>query len=64
MDRTAQPRVSNASSILDLRLVVQNDVQQRTVDFDAAIVVDEAQLSKFVHEETHARAGRSDHQIR
>jgi len=31
------------------------------VDFDAAVVVDEAQLSKFVHEETHARPRRSDH---
>ena len=29
--------------------------------FDAAIVSDEAQLAKFVHEETHARAGSSDH---
>src|SRR5437667_1677602 len=31
------------------------------MDFDAAVVLNEAQLSKFVHEETHARARRSDH---
>jgi hypothetical protein len=39
---------------LDMRLVVQNDIQQGTVDSDAAVVVNEAQLSKFVHEKTHA----------
>src|SRR3984893_11206551 len=45
-------------------LVVQNDIQQWTVDFDAAVaavVVNEAQFSKFVHEGTHAGSGRSDH---
>jgi hypothetical protein len=43
-------------------LVVQNDIQQCTVDFDAAaVVVNEAQLSKFVHEKTHIGLGRSDH---
>jgi hypothetical protein len=31
------------------------------VDFDAAVVVDEAQFSEFVHEETNARPRRSDH---
>jgi len=30
------------NSGLDLRLVMQNDIQQGTVDFDAAVVVDEA----------------------
>jgi hypothetical protein len=38
-----------------LRLVVQNDIQQRAVDLEATVVVDEAQLAKFVHEEAHAR---------
>src|ERR1700737_1636928 len=45
-------------------LVVQNDIQQWTVDFDAAVaavVVNEAQFSKFVHEETHPGPGRADH---
>ena len=31
------------------------------VDLDAAVVVNEAQFSKFVHEETHAGPGRADH---
>ena len=31
------------------------------MDLDAAVVVNEAQLSKFVHEETHARSRRADH---
>ena len=31
------------------------------MDLDAAVVVNEAQFSKFVHEETHARPGRADH---
>jgi hypothetical protein len=31
------------------------------VDFDAAVVVNEAQFSKFVHENTHTGPGRSDH---
>jgi hypothetical protein len=31
------------------------------VDFDTAVVLNEAQLSKFVHEETHSRPRRSDH---
>jgi len=31
------------------------------VDLDAAVVIDQAQFSKFVHEETHPRPGRSDH---
>ena len=46
---------------LDLGLVVQNGVQQRTVDLDLSVVVDLAELAKFVHEETDARSGRSDH---
>jgi hypothetical protein len=44
-----------------VRLVVQNDIQQRTMDFDAAVVLDEAELSKFVHEvaDAPARRGRT-----
>jgi len=33
----------------------------RTVDLDAAVVVNEAQFSKFVHEKTHSGPGRADH---
>jgi hypothetical protein len=51
---------ANASAP-NLRLIVEHNVQQGTVDFDAAVVIDQAQFSKFVHEKTHARPGRSDH---
>src|SRR4029077_3320910 len=44
-----------------LRLVAQNHIQQGTMDLDAAVVIDQAQLSEFVHEEAHAGPGRSDH---
>src|SRR3984893_5057573 len=40
---------------------MQNDIQQGTMDTDADVVVNEAQFSKFVHEETHTGPGRSDH---
>jgi hypothetical protein len=30
-------------------LIVENYVQQGTVDFDAAVVVNKTQLTKFVH---------------
>ena len=49
-------------STSDFRLVVQNHVQQGTVDFNlAAVVIDKAQFPKFVHEKTHARSRRADH---
>ena len=35
---------------LNVRLVMQNDIQQGTMDTDVAVVVNEAQFSKFVHE--------------
>ena len=41
---------------------MQNEIQQGTVDFEAAaIIVNEAQFSKFVHEETHAGPRRANH---
>ena len=42
-------------------LLVQDKCQQRLVNLDFAVVVfDEAQFSKFVHEEIHARARSAD----
>ena len=42
-------------------LLVQDECQQRLVDLDPAVVVfDEAEFSKFVHEEIDARARRAD----
>ena len=43
------------------KLVVENDIQQRTVHLETAVVVDEAQFPEAVHEETDPRAGRADH---
>ena len=48
-------------SAVDVRLLVQNHIQQRTMDFYAAVVVDKTQFSKFVHESTDARSRRADH---
>jgi hypothetical protein len=42
-------------------LIVENDAQQGTVDFDAAVVVNKTQFPKFVHEKTYARSRRADH---
>src|SRR4249919_21138 len=46
---------------LDLRLIVQNHVQQRAMDGNPAIVINEAQLAKLVHKKADARARRADH---
>jgi hypothetical protein len=42
-------------------LIVENHVQQGTVDFDAAVVINKTQFPEFVHEKTHARSRRADH---
>jgi hypothetical protein len=46
---------------LDLGLIVQDRIQQRTMDFNLHIVVDEAKLAEFVHEEADAGPGRANH---
>src|SRR5580692_10685615 len=51
----------SSNSALDARLVVEDQVQQRGVDLDAAIVLDQAELAELVHEEADARARRADH---
>jgi hypothetical protein len=43
------------------RSIPQYDAEERIVDFQAAVVLDEAEFSKLVHEEIHARARRADH---
>ena len=45
---------SSRASAPNLRLVVENHVQQGTVDFNVAVVINKTKFPKFVHEETHA----------
>src|SRR3984893_285030 len=45
----------------DLRLVVQDHVQQRVTDFYFSIVFNIAQFAKFIHEKAHAGSGRANH---
>jgi hypothetical protein len=42
-------------------LIVQNHIEQRLVDTDAAVVFDEAELAKAIHEEADAGARGTDH---
>ena len=46
---------------LDFRLVVQDRIQHRVVHLYRAVVADEPQFAKFVHEMAHARASGPDH---
>src|ERR1700730_14917505 len=48
-------------SLVDCGLLVQNDVQQGTVDFNFAVVINKTQFPKSVHEKAHARSRRADH---
>jgi hypothetical protein len=43
------------SSLVDLRLLAQNHVQQGTVDFNVAVVINKTQFTKSVKEKSHAR---------
>src|SRR5436190_5346893 len=52
----ADPRLQAAN-----RLVVENYAEQRGVDLEIAVVVDEPEISELVHEEIDARARRPDH---
>jgi hypothetical protein len=53
---------THCKALLSFGLVVQNRVQQGTVDFDLlSVVIDQAHFPKFVHEKAHARPGRADH---
>src|SRR5208283_2380521 len=42
-------------------LVVQNDVEQRAVHLQTAVVMNETQFPESVHEKTDSRTSRTDH---
>src|SRR4026207_774919 len=44
----------------DCRVIVQNYIQERVMDLQVSVVIDETQLAEFVHEEAHTRAS-GDH---
>src|ERR1700730_3879806 len=43
---------------IDVGIVMQNDIQQRAVNFQVAVVVNQAQFSELIHEKVHARSCR------
>jgi hypothetical protein len=43
------------------RSLVQNDTKKSRVHLQAAVVLDESELSKLVHEKVHAQACRTHH---
>ena len=42
-------------------LLVEHDVEQRTVNLQPAVIVNEAQLSESIHEEVNSCPSRTDH---
>ena len=42
-------------------LIRQNYTQQRAMDFEMSVVINETQFAELVHEVAHARPGRADH---
>ena len=40
---------------------MQNRAQQRIMDLDVSVVIDETKLAKLVHEITHTGSGGADH---
>src|SRR6266481_5474866 len=45
----------------NLRLVIQDRVQERIMNLDFSVIGNEAELSKLVHEKADAGAGCPDH---
>ena len=48
-----KPRSVALADCFSILLVVEDDIEEGTVHVDATIVVQEAQLPKLIHEETH-----------
>src|ERR1700732_1481670 len=47
--------------LVDLGLLAQHRIEQRTVNFDLSIVVDETVFAELVHEKTYPRTRGADH---
>ena len=45
----------------DGRIVMEDDVQQGTMDDEVTVIINETQLAELVHEHTNARSGGADH---
>jgi hypothetical protein len=54
-------RAVRARHYISTLLIVQDYREKRVVDFDFAVIFNEAQLPELVHEHIHARARRTDH---
>jgi hypothetical protein len=46
--------VAKQSDTRRIESLVQHDAQERSIDLNPAVVLDESQLPEFVHEEIHA----------
>src|SRR6476469_9964202 len=55
------PRSSSRRPPTANRLIVQDHAEEGSIDFEIAVVIDEAEISELVHEEIDARTGRPDH---
>src|ERR1700733_11488801 len=48
--------------VLNLKLIVENDIQKGTVDLQpVSVVVDKSQFAEAIHEKIHSRAGCAHH---
>ena len=59
--RRSQERAWRLPVFIDFRLVTQDSIQQRAVNFYPSIVADETLFTELVHEEADARSGGPDH---
>ena len=53
--------LAGASRQVPSTLVVQDDIQQRTMDLELAVVLDESHFPESVHEKADSRTSRADH---
>jgi hypothetical protein len=44
-----------------LELIVQDNTEERIIDADLAVVLDEAKPAEFIHEKIHTGARRANH---